>query len=433
MRSASKETEEQDTGSEGPRPLVRIVLPVLVVVLGGAVALALFLTRDEAEMAGGEARVTPVETVRVSRGDRTVTVHTTGSVRPARRVGLEPQVSGRVDWVSPRLRPGGRFREGEVMARIDDRDYRVAVAQQEAAVLRGEVALQVEQGRKTVAEREWALLDSIPASDQGRKLALREPQLAEARATLEAARAALEQARLNVERTVIRAPFDLAVESENVDVGQVVRPGVPMAGVVGTRVFWIHVPVPVDELPWLEIPGSEATVTQNLARESTGRRAGRAVDLLPSVEQGGMMARVLVAVEDPLTGETGQGKVSVDRRPVPLLVGSVVQVSLQGVVADSVYAVPRAVLRRDDTAWLVSDSSTLQVVEVEVVHRGPDSLLLRGDLGESPRFVTSMIATPLEGMALALQASQERSGESPPAADTTGPDPTREQGGEGGS
>jgi hypothetical protein len=52
---------------------------------------------------------------------------------------------------------------------------------------------------------------------------------------------------------------------------------------------------------------------------------------------------------------------------------------------------------------VVSDSATLEVRTVDVVHRTPDSLLVRGNLGEGPRIVTSMLATPLEGMKLEVR------------------------------
>lgn len=383
--------------------LVQVGLPILLVALGGIVALVLILTREEAEMAESEARVIPVETYRATRGDQIVTIHATGRVRASRNVRLEPEVSGRITWVSPRLRPGGRFREGEMLARIDERDYSVAVERQQAAVHRAEVALRTEEGRKEIAEREWALLENVQTSDRGRSLALREPQLEEAEAQLKAARAALGQARLNVERTTIRAPFDLAINSESVDVGQVVRPGTPMADVLGARVFWIEVPVAIGDLPWLEIPGGRATVVHDLARGRRVEREGRIIDLVPSVEAGGMMARVLVAVDDPLDGATGDGAGGVDSEAVPLLMGAVVEVTLYGEEARSVYAVPRAALRREGTVWLASDSSTLRLEEVQVVHRGPETLFLEGPLGEEPRFVISMISTPVEGMAVMVQ------------------------------
>jgi RND family efflux transporter MFP subunit len=376
--------------------LTRVVLPLVVLAAGTGTTLLLIAMREEVEMGEPEARAYPVEVVEVERRDRDVIVHATGRVQASRSVRLEPQVGGRVQWISPGLRPGGRFREGEVLLRIDRRDYQVAVQQQEAAVQQAQVRLQQERGRKEIAEREWRLFDSIDTSERGRSLALREPQLKEAEAGLEAARAALRQANLNLERTTISAPFDLVLQEENVDVGQIVRPGAPVAHVAGYRRFWVAASVPLDELSWLRVPGSEARIAVELSRDRWVVRRGEAVDILPAVQTGGMMAQVLVAVDDPLGEE-------LEDESVPLLLGTVANVEIRGTRADSVYALPRASLRRDDSVWVVSDSATLEVRTVDVVHRTPDSLLVRGNLGEGPRIVTSMLATPLEGMKLEVR------------------------------
>ena len=56
-------------------------------------------------------------------------------------------------------------------------------------------------------------------------LALKKPQVAEARARLKAAQADLEQTRLNLDRTAISLPFSGRLVSTRVDVGQYVAPG----------------------------------------------------------------------------------------------------------------------------------------------------------------------------------------------------------------
>ena len=86
--------------------------------------------------------------------------------------------------------PGGRFTKGQALLRIDPRDYQVAMEQQRAGYNRARVELQLERGRKAVAEREWEVLSNSSSSparsntaqlsesdDDGRALALREPQL----------------------------------------------------------------------------------------------------------------------------------------------------------------------------------------------------------------------------------------------------------------
>ncbi|HBB41301.1 MAG TPA: efflux RND transporter periplasmic adaptor subunit, partial [Proteobacteria bacterium] len=95
------------------------------------------------------------------------------------------------------------------------------------------------------------------------------PQLAAAKATVVAAKAAVTEAELNLARTRITAPFACRVRSEEVEVGQVVRPGTPVAQVAGTDRAEVIVPLGDEQAAALAIPradggkeghGSPATV-----------------------------------------------------------------------------------------------------------------------------------------------------------------------------
>ena len=71
-------------------------------------------------------------------------------------------------------RPG----PGEVLVRIDGRDYRLALRQSGASVDKAELDVRLEKARKEVAKAEWEVVDpKQTATDEGRTLALREPQL----------------------------------------------------------------------------------------------------------------------------------------------------------------------------------------------------------------------------------------------------------------
>ena len=97
-----------------------------------------------------------------------------------------------------------RFVRGEVLIRIDDADYRLARVRAESQVASAQQALIREQAEAELARQDWEELGTGAASP----LALREPQLAQAQASLEAARSQLRDAELALERTIVRAPFE---------------------------------------------------------------------------------------------------------------------------------------------------------------------------------------------------------------------------------
>ena len=80
----------------------------------------------------------------------------------------------------------------------------------------------------------------------------------EAEARLPVQRAARDQAAATLEKTIVRAPFDAIVQSENVDIGQLVGPSGPVATLIGTETFWVRVSIPIEQLAWLRFPEGEA-------------------------------------------------------------------------------------------------------------------------------------------------------------------------------
>ncbi len=161
-----------------------------------------------------------------------------------------PEVAGRVIWVSPSFASGGFFDDGQPLLRIEPSDYREAVIQARAAAAREELRAARERAEADVARKEWGDLGGGEATP----LTLREPQLAEAEAALEAARAALERAERNLDRTEIRAPYDGRVRHKQVDVGQYVTPGTPVATIYAVDYAEVRLPLADEELAFIDLP-----------------------------------------------------------------------------------------------------------------------------------------------------------------------------------
>ena len=331
------------------RIIALLVPPLAVLILGFAVAAFFVLTAPKTGKAPGETEVTLVEVVDAVAVDRTVDVYGQGTVIAARVVVLKSEVTGRVKWVNPNLVPGGQIKKGDMLFRIDDRDYRLGVEQQAANVQRARFELAQERGRGRVAEREWKVMgDSAPSTPDGKALALRLPQLKSAKAALASAESGLAMAKLNVERTRVRAPFDAFVQTEEIEVAQLVDRQTVLGTLVGTEAFWVQVSLPVSDLRWIERPddqgqgGSEVTLRQKLTSGEDLLRTGRVLRLAGDLDPQGRMARLIVSVENPMDGQQGQP---------PLLLGAYVQVEVHGKTLQNIVALPRRAVRTNDEVW----------------------------------------------------------------------------------
>jgi RND family efflux transporter MFP subunit len=382
------------------------LLPLIIISAGILGAWWLIANRPRAQREQVEP-IPPLAQVVVARQTtERITIAAMGTVVPAKRVVLQPEVSGRIVAQNPQLLPGGLFKKGDVILQIDPRDYETAVKQQEAAVEQARLEVQLEKGRQVIAEREWKLLEEDILLDQASQdLALRRPQQKNASVSLEAAESALEQARLQLERTTVYAPFNAVVQEEFVDEGQLVSPQTQLATLIGTDRFWVQVSIPVDRLRWLRFSGTEASgesrvrVIQEVTGEVSIGRSGRLVRLVGDLDPVGRMARVLVEIDDPLGLNAKKNPAG-----IPLMLGAYVRVEIEAGNAEEVFLLPRTAIREGDQVWIAGEEDRLSVRPVEVLWRSKDTVLIRNGLREGDRVVTNSIPLAIPNMKLRVES-----------------------------
>jgi len=286
----------------------------------------------------------------------------TGTVEPIQQVSLTAQVVGQVRSQSKKLVPGGRFKSGQALLRIDARDYDAAVVQARSRLRQAELEFELETGRQITAQKEWQLLGRDPEAPDA-ALATRKPHLAVAEEHVKAAEAALKVAKLNHARTVIKAPFNSVVVREQVDPGTVLQPGVPIATLVGTDQLRVRVSLPVEGLRSLGIPGwnakggSSATILQVLSSGETLSWEGRILGLSGELDPATRTATILVGVDRPFDVDAGE---------LPLLPGTFVEIELRGAKEAEVMRVPREAIVAGDQLWSVGEDQLLVKESVSV-------------------------------------------------------------------
>lgn len=378
---------------------------LLLAVVVAVVAL-LFATRPAPPEPARRPAGVLVETVPVTVEDTFLTVSAQGTARPMRRVELRAQVSGSIVEVSPSLTPGNSVDKGQMLVRIDPADFEAAVDQARAAVTQAQADLELERGRREVAEQEWRYFRERFESGSeavNRDLALREPQLAAALGRLQQAEAQLQQARLNLARTTVTAPFDAIVQDESAALGQLAGPQSPIATLVSRAAVWVEAAVPVSRLGTISIPrvsGEEGSPV-DVRWDTGGARVsyeGRVIELLPSLSTEGGMARVLIEVPQP-TGRPGRAAQAAGK--LPLLHGAYVDVEIRGTEPRRLTRVPREAIRNGVEVFLFDDG-VLRIVEPEIVWRNEDAAFVASGLAPDARVIVTPLAAPADGMPLRL-------------------------------
>lgn len=343
----------------------------------------------------------PVVTVQeLSLSDYLVVIPAMGNVVPSKEVELKTQVGGKVIWSHPEFVEGGIIRSGQTLVRIDPVDYELALTGKKALLETAVANLKAEQGKQEVARTEWEILGfGKNATELDRELALRQPQLEEMEANLEAAKAVVRQAELDLERTIVRAPFNAVIRSVNVDKGAQVSAQSTLAFLAGTDSFYVEALVPLDRIDWIHFP-DESSNPGSLATVQTGTgkmRQARTFKLLGDLEPSGRLARVLLEVKDPLDLQHA----SSERKP--MLLGDYVSVDIEGYTLEDVFNIPRIYLKDGNLVYTVDSDDRLRIKEIKVVWQDVTSIVTRG-LESGERLVVSDLPAAVEGMKVRVSA-----------------------------
>ena len=389
---------------------VRIALIVGILLLG-VLSFWLLLSLQEAPPKSTKATsATPVMVERISPVDVTSQVRGVGTVAPRHLVRIRPEVSGQIVEMHPDLLVGAVVQQGDLLFRIDPRNYELAIEEARAQLERASFELTLEKGNQSVAKREWALLKDLGVdtsyAETHRSLALRKPHLQEKLAQVSAAKSRLQRAQLDLERTEVIAPFDGTILRKNLEVGGYTSPQETVLEIAGTQQFEIEVEIPRSELRWLtrlylgvasdreEKLNYETKILQRIGNGRYQHHEGMAERLVGEVQRDGRMARVLVTVDKPLGRDSTPS--------FPLLIGTAVEVVIDGDQILHVYPIPVRAIREGEVIWTVSEENTLETLSVEPIFSTSDFMYVRGEFAQEITLVTSALSNPLEGLLLAI-------------------------------
>ena len=378
------------------RRVLMIVLPILVLAVGAYGALIMIKARPESEQLPQQVMLPLVQVMKVEPETRQLAVHAQGTVAPKTASQLASEVSGRVIWVSPALVVGGFFSKGQVLLKVDRREYELGVIRARATVARAKLRLATEEQEANLAKEEWESLGRGAPTP----LVLREPQIKEAAASLAAAEATFEQAEYDLERTEVKAPYSGRVRSKEVDVGQFVSRGSSLARLYSVDFAEVRLPIPDSELAYLNLPldsrgqslstpGPRVILNSEFAGKNH-RWIGYIVRTEGEIDARTRMVHAIAQVKDPY----GQGS---DLNRPPLAVGMFVEAEIQGKWVKDVFMVPRSVLRGEQVL-VVDGRNRLYYRKVKILRAEQDHVLITSGLKAGEQICLSVLEIPVNGM-----------------------------------
>lgn len=386
------------------KTIVHITVSAAFVIAGVIVMVALTAGKPGLQKIKPDVPAPMVRVMKVITGPKSIIIRGEGTVHPLREIDLVPQVGGKIVHISSSLVNGGEFDKGDPLLSINPIDYELAVTLAKAKVKNSESNLKIIQEEALVAREEWRVhySDISHTVKEIPPLVAKEPQMAAARASLDADRSDLKKALLNLERTVLKAPFNGRVSRKSVDIGQYVTPGQTLARLFSTEAVEIALPLEDKDLFWFDVPGftpgdgdgSPATVHAGIAGHELVF-PGRVVRAEGKLDEKTRMITVIVRVDKPYA-----------KRP-PLAIGLFVTVDIMGRVLPGAAVIPRAALRQGDIVWTVNDQGVLNFRTVGVALYQGEEIVIESGLRDGEMVVFSSLKAATDGMTVRREVEKD--------------------------
>ena len=378
------------------------LVAVAVIAVSLAITTILLVTSRQLAPSEPEAVAPTVRVVEVAPASVRMIVHAQGTVSPRTEADLVPEVSGNVVWISPNLVSGGYFEEGEPLLRIDDRDYRSNLERARAAV------------NRTTAEDEFARfeLERLQEMEARRLISPSDVETGMraarvAAAALDDARAALEQAERDLARTEVIAPFTGLVRAEQVDPGQFVSRGAPIARLYAVDYVEIRLPIADRQLAYLDLPPmqrgelDEATAPDVvLSAEFAGTRYQWHGKLARTEAEIDLRSRMVHAVARVSAAENAAR----DPDYVPPPVGLFVNAEIQGRSTEDIVVLPRSAIRNGNQVLVVDDDSRLRFRTINIARIYGEDAYIGGGLAHGDLVCISVLQAVVDGMRVEVLA-----------------------------
>ena len=366
---------------------------LIILVLSIVIAGILIKSRSVAVAEEKKIDIPYVKTMMIFPRTVKATISSQGIIQPESELNLLSELTSRVEWISGKMEAGSSFKKGDTLLLLDKRDYELALISAESQVLNAKVNLEREEAESDLAKKEWKRVGAGSGSD----LALRKPQMAQAKATYAAAQATLEQAKRNLSRTVFIAPFDGRVRNSRIELGSTVFPGTLIGNIYATNAYEIRLPIADQDVFFsgLEFNGQKIKDNKRLdviIIQGDNQWPAKVIRTEAEIDPITRMMAVVAKIEN----------IDSQMYTTPLAVGQFVQAKISGIELNKISVLPRSSVR-NETVWVVDEQMTMQNRSVEVIRNESEFALIGEGFEVGDKLLTSRVSSLVNGLKVTLK------------------------------
>ena len=412
------------------RKVLLVLVPIVLLAAGAVGASYLIRTKPRVEPSPPTERVWTVDAVAVRLTDEQPEIQLFGKIFAAREIQLRALVPGQVAELHPNLVEGGLVRRGELVLAIDEFEYLSALKESEARLAEVRARI-VEREARRLAETQALKRDreilavlardlkrarqlrkrgnisiqsldkkQLELSRQQRAIVLRQngidaeaARLEQEKATIERLGVAVQRARYDLERTNVRAPFDGVFQNVTAQAGQRLSVNDRVGSLIDTG--RLEARFHISDAQYGRLTGTSRGVIGRKARVIW--RVGQRELVLNAV-----VARVGAQIDTASGGVELFARIENREAAASLRPGAFVEVLIPDRVYAGVARVPETVLHPGNVVYGVDDGRLAQR-RAAIVGRVGNDVLLRGELSEGERLVTTQSVAIAPGLRVELR------------------------------
>jgi RND family efflux transporter MFP subunit len=432
---------ETSSDTQKSLPVILRILRFLVVILiGVGVAAGLILSKKKPEQQNVIKTPPSVRAIVVSPESKVMEVEAFGTVKPRTLVKIAAEVPGKIEYIHPSFIEGGRINKDDLLIRIDQRSYKLDRQSAEVKVRQARTDIEsltqdienlkndikLSESNASLAQKEFkrisalsenqfaskTMLDraeqqylqaKIALQNISNRLVMTRPMMEQKEASLSMAKLNFQKADLAYNKTRIVSPFDGWVLKKMLEAGEYVNPGQIIGSIYEKDSLDVDISIPLEMMKWvnpvmengqtpeaqISIASSEGIITHTWQAKVARFKA--------NIDE---KTRTLpMTLEINLAGKKQNGVF--DLRP-----GAFVKCSIQGVIHDNIFVVPRHLLKTGDILFTINDSH-LKMKKVSVLRKFEEEVFINDGLNPGDKIISSPLPGALEGMMLTIKTNGE--------------------------
>lgn len=379
-----------------------------ILLIAGTVLTAMHLTQTKAvpKKKPRKVVVPVVEVFQPKKQHYTVSIYTAGTVEAHAKTSIVSEVSGKIAYLSPDFQEGEYFKKGQVLARLEGKNYRNAITLALAEIKQKQLALQDTKNQAALSSNQWKLYSK---SRQESELAALKIKISSAASVVHAAKIRLMQAKEDLAKINIIAPYSGRVLSLNVGIGQYISPAAKLGNVYSTRYVEVRLPLSLSQFNALDLPENYRDARSTLRRKkvsvsfytSTSKQAsskkssqwtGEIVRSSPAMDERTRQIAVIARINDPFKKPKKGGSI--------VKIGQFLQAKIKTKTLKNIFILSNRSVRQQKEVLLFNQGK-IQVEAVKILHTEGDQVIISTKaLPKNPQIITTPMARATTGTAV---------------------------------